>query len=608
VSPITDVHGVNMTNEIFIGRQPILDSDRRTFGYELLYRNGPDTAMLSESPDDATRCVMERALLQWGVEKIIGNRFGLINASASFVASGLHRAMPPEGIIFEICESTPFDGPTFDALVRARYDGHHFALDNVTRLSDLVGSRLLPHASIVKIELRNALDNEIPRLIEVARERAPGVLVVAEKVETADDFARCLEFGFDLFQGYFFAAPEVLKRPARPANVASAMALLAEMQRTDIDIDRVEELVGSDPSLTFRLLAIANSSAFGLDRRVDSLRHTIILLGLGQAPPDTSELIALSTAPGASEELITLGATRARMISSLVSGGASSSIGFTVGLLSVTDAIYNTPMSELVGELPVSAEIASALVDSEGELGRALDIVRACEAGDVARLVELDAGSFEHLRHMYAEAVEWSDDRLDQPCGPLRDGIEGFVERQLTPLCRREPTEVATRDLVAIRVGEARHPGITARAHRLGLLRQRATGVDEEQVEALQFEFTTGCVPQPRQFVRAFDQRGEIHGVRHRRSFRWTRHDGASDGPLTVQSMRRHATEIFSAHPTSQRTHTPTRSTIMWAGVADITQISPPDDTTVCDATASERRGFCTDVDGCGRAQSQAAT
>ena len=406
-----------MTNEIFIGRQAILDSDRQTFGYELLYRNGPDSAMLSESPDDATRCVMERALLQWGMEKIIGNRFGLINASASLVVSGLHRAMPPEGIIFEICEATPFDGPTYDALVRARADGYHFALDNVTRLSDLVGSRLLPHASIVKIELRNALEEEIPRLIDVARERAPGVLVAAEKVETSADFARCLDFGFDLFQGYFFAQPEVLKRPARPANVATAMALLAEMQRTDIDIDRTVELVGSDPSLTFRLMAIANSSAFGLDRRVDSLRHTIILLGLGQVRR-MAGLIALSTAADASEELITLGATRARMISSLVTGGAASSIGFTVGLLSVTDAIYHTPMPELVGELPVSAEIASALVDGEGELGRALDIVRACETGDVARLVELDAGSFEQLRLMYAEAIEWADDLRAQIVTP----------------------------------------------------------------------------------------------------------------------------------------------------------------------------------------------
>ena len=406
-----------MTNEIFIGRQAILDSDRQTFGYELLYRNGPDSAMLSESPDDATRCVMERALLQWGMEKIIGNRFGLINASASLVVSGLHRAMPPEGIIFEIREATPFDGPTYDALVRARADGYHFALDNVTRLADLLGSRLLPHASIVKIELRNALEEEIPRLIDVARERAPGVLVAAEKVETSADFARCLDFGFDLFQGYFFAQPEVLKRPARPANVATAMALLAEMQRTDIDIDRTVELVGSDPSLTFRLMAIANSSAFGLDRRVDSLRHTIILLGLGQVRR-MAGLIALSTAAGASEELITLGATRARMISSLVTGGAASSIGFTVGLLSVTDAIYHTPMPELVRELPVSAEIASALVDGEGELGRALDIVRACETGDVARLVELDAGSFEQLRLMYAEAIEWADDLRAQIVTP----------------------------------------------------------------------------------------------------------------------------------------------------------------------------------------------
>ena len=152
-----------MTAEVFLGRQPMVDVDRQIFGYELLYRGGPDSATIFDDPDAATRGVMERVLLQWGMEHVVGDRFGMINASASLVVHGLHRAMPPEGMIIEVREETPFDDDTIDALQQARYDGYHFALDNVSRLGDLERSQLLPLASIVKIELTTTHDAEIPR-------------------------------------------------------------------------------------------------------------------------------------------------------------------------------------------------------------------------------------------------------------------------------------------------------------------------------------------------------------------------------------------------------------------------------------------------------------
>ena len=247
-----------MNDNIFLGRQPILDRDGHTFGYELLYRDGPDRTTLFEDPDDATRQVMERALLHWGMERIIEDHFGLINASPSLVASGLHRSMPPEGIIFEIPEHEPIDDETLAAFHDARRDGYHFALDNVTSTAELERSRLFESASIVKIEPQRTSDEDLPRLVETIRERSPSTLIVAEKVETRESFARCAASGFDLFQGYFFAEPEVLEKAGRPASSASAMALLAEMQSEDIDINRTEMLVASDPSLAYRLLAGVN--------------------------------------------------------------------------------------------------------------------------------------------------------------------------------------------------------------------------------------------------------------------------------------------------------------------------------------------------------------
>jgi c-di-GMP phosphodiesterase len=402
-----------VTNDIFLARQPIFDRDRRTFGYELLYRSGPDSAGVIDDPDAATRSVMQRAMLDWGMERIIGNRFGFINASAPLIVSGVHRALPPEGIIIElpICELP--DAATVDALEAARRQGYHFALDNVTRLEQLQTSDLIRIVSVIKVEVSDATLPEMTELVEWIRSNHAGTLTVAEKVETATDHLTAVEAGFDLFEGYHFARPEVLRRAARPANMSSTMALLGEMQRPDIDVDRVEEIVGSDPSLAYRILAVVNSSAFGLDRRVDSLRHAIVLLGLGQVR-HLATLIALSAADDANEELIAVAAMRARLASEVVDSRDLESGAFTVGLLSVTDALYRTPMEELLEELPVADEISEALLDGTGPYGPALAIARACETADIERLMELVPDRIDDVQHKYADAVEWADGLRDQ--------------------------------------------------------------------------------------------------------------------------------------------------------------------------------------------------
>ena len=397
-----------MTKEIFLARQPILDRERRTFGYELLYRDGPDAPVLFDDPDDATRCVMQRAMIDWGMERIIGDRFGFINASAQLIISGMHRALPPEGIIIELLEDGTYDGQTVDALTRARRDGYHFALDNITSEDALRSSRVLHLVSMVKIEVSNVSDSDVGRLAEWLRAAHPGTLLVAEKVETMEQYTRSFDAGFDLFEGFFFARPEVLRRASRPANLSATMSLMAEMQRSDIDLGRVEELVGSDPSLAYRLLAVVNSSAFGLDRRVDSLRHAIVLLGVNQVR-HLATLIALSADKDSNDELVAIGAVRARLASSIVPSPDMRSAAFTVGLLSVTDALYQTPMDQLLDDLPVSSEIREALLDGSGPYGLALAAARACERADIERLEELVPGRIEEVQEAYASAIEWTE-------------------------------------------------------------------------------------------------------------------------------------------------------------------------------------------------------
>lgn len=393
-----------MNSEVFLGRQPIVDAEREVFGFELLYRGGPDQATAFDDPDAATRGVMERVVLQWGMEHVVGHRFGLINASASLVVNGLHLAMPAEGMIIEVREVEPFDSDTVAALVEARHTGYHFALDNVSRLGDLEHSELLPLASIVKIELTTAHHAEIERLVRVARERSPGVLVIAEKVETADDFNRCIELGFDLFQGYHLAKPEVLRRPARPASSRSTAELGTELDGT-VDVERIEDIVSSDPSLAFRLLTAINANAFGLDRRVETVGQAISLLGITKLRC-LADLLSSSLETFDDADTIALGANRARMASALLDGTDDQPGAVLAALLSVSDRMYQAPLGGLLDELPLAEEVAAAIVGGQGTAGRTLDIIRACERNDRHTIDELAPLRYEELMELHRRTTE----------------------------------------------------------------------------------------------------------------------------------------------------------------------------------------------------------
>jgi len=399
-----------MNSEVFLGRQPIVDADREIFGYELLYRGGSDRRTVFDDPDAATRSVMERVFLQWGMEHVVGDRFGMMNASASLVVNGLHEAMPPEGMIIEVREPSPFGQATVDALRNARNNGYHFALDNVSRLGDLEHSELLPLASIVKIELTTAHRSEIDRLMSVARERSPGVLLVAEKVESQDEYNWCFEHGFDLFQGYYLSEPEVLRRPARHATRRSASALHTALQvETDVDIAHVEAVVSSDPSLTFRLLTAVNANAFGLDRRVATLDEAIALLGIAKlrclADLLASSIDAVEDDADDHADEIIRGVARATVVASVLEGSDSLRSGVTAALLSVTDRLYQAPLRELLDELPMSDTTVHAMLHGAGPVGEALDIARACERGDPVLVEQLAPGRSGELVAVYESAT-----------------------------------------------------------------------------------------------------------------------------------------------------------------------------------------------------------
>ncbi len=387
-----------------VGRQPILDRDQRAFGHELLYRSADGGGPAGVDGDRMTSRVVLDAFLAIGIERVVGNGLAFVNVTREFLLDDDPPPLPRERVVLEILEDAVIDEELIGAVRSWRERGFTIALDDF--VYDPRWEPLLPLASVIKIEVP-ALD-EAGLAEHVRRLRRDGVRLLAEKVETRAEFEELRALGFDLFQGYFFARPEVVSGRRLPENRLATVQLLGALQRPDVDLAKVDALVSQDVALSYKLLRCINSAAFALPRRVESIHRAVVFLGLRAL----KRLVALAAMAGAEDkpsELVRIALVRARMCERLCAAlpGIDEDSGFTVGLFSTLESLMDAPLAEILDKLPLAEEVSAALLAGEGLLGEVLACVLAYERcdWDHARAAGLDPAA---IGRAYAEAVDWS--------------------------------------------------------------------------------------------------------------------------------------------------------------------------------------------------------
>jgi EAL and modified HD-GYP domain-containing signal transduction protein len=415
VSTVEDVDdggvtGVRPTEPTaYVGRQPIFDRKGNTFAFELLYRAGRHSQAFFTDAEDATKTVIEAAILEWGFDRLIGDKLGLINVGAGVLRDDMLSLLPRHRTIVEILEDVEFDAAVVASVRAARATGLRFALDDVTKLDRPGLALVAPFIDLVKVDVLVVEPSSLASLVVGVREMFPHALLLAEKVEDHDMYRRCLDLGFDLFQGYFFARPETLERGRRTGNASTAIMLLAEVSAADVDLDRVVQLLAADPGLTYSILRLVNSSSFGLTTPVRSIRHAIVMAGLAQVRQMAVLLTMAKNSQAVSDELMVTAAVRAQMASRLVADQDLSALAFTAGLLSVLDAVFNASMDDLLSDLPLPDAVRDVLVDGTGPLADVFDVVFAFERGDADRFATLSSGEVGRLGELYADSVVWAE-------------------------------------------------------------------------------------------------------------------------------------------------------------------------------------------------------
>jgi c-di-GMP phosphodiesterase len=391
-------------SEVFVARQPIFDPRLELAAYELLFRgaNNAEAALVSDN-DEATSTVVINAFTELGLDAVVGDRRAWLNVSRDFLLKEMALALPKERVVLELLEDQQCDDQLLASLEKHRRAGFTVALDDFAWSEER--KPLLPHVDIVKVEVLGRDFADVAA--DVEKLRPYGMTLLAEKLETRADYDRCLDLGFELFQGYFFCKPEMMSAKGVAPNRLAMLQLLAALQDPDIEFADLETLISRDVALSYRLLRYINSAFFGLRREVDSIGRALTLLGLA----NVKRWSTLSIFAGIDEkprEVIVTGLTRARFCE--VAGPKFFDEGqpdrlFTLGLFSVIDALMDAPMAEVLEKVPFPAEMIDALVKQSGKKGALLEAAMRCERGRFAS---------KQLAEVQLEAMGWASNAADE--------------------------------------------------------------------------------------------------------------------------------------------------------------------------------------------------
>jgi c-di-GMP-related signal transduction protein len=380
-------------HEKFIARQPIFDDKLKLFGYELLFRSSSENVFRPQKAASDSLIVDSTSL--FGLQSLTGHAKAFVNLDLHALRRGTARLLPPDQVVIEILESIAPSQEVVQLCAELSNDGYVLALD------DYVGhpkwEPLLPLVKFLKVDFRAcdpparaAIANRHRAKIDSTGGASGDVMrLLAEKVETNEDLLEARSLGYTFFQGYFFCKPSTFSAREIPSNKLNCLRLLHLVASPDFSYDAVEELLKTDPALVYKLLRYLNSWLVAIRGEIHSIREAIALLGEKEFRRWISVLAVVAMASDKPHELIRTALTRAFFCEALAKSLPAptaplikSSDLFLMGLLSVTDAILDRPMEQVLASLPIALEVRAALCGSVNPYREVYDVLLAYERAD----------------------------------------------------------------------------------------------------------------------------------------------------------------------------------------------------------------------------------
>ena len=403
------------TQDVFVARQPIFDSRRSVYAYELLFRGGLENVCPPGDPNHAAGHVLQAAWLTFGLSTLVGQNKVFVNFTRDLLLKGYGETLPVESTVIELLESVDGDPDVIASCERLKAKGYLIALDDFVYRPSL--EPLMAMADFIKIGFRDSDPAE--QAAHVRRVASHELSLLAETVETQDDFDQAVQLGFSHFQGFFFCRPQIIKRRALTGSRLTYLKLLQAVTAPDMNIDELDRIIQTDVSIAHRFMKYLGNASFGFRGTVSSVRQGLVLLGKEQTRRWVSLIALGEMGQDKPKEILVSAAVRAKLCESLADDAGLSERKpdlFLLGALSLVDAMLDQTMADVLEELPLADEMKNALKGNASPLRPVLEFVESYERGDWSACGELSRslGIAEGtVLERYRESVAWATQALN---------------------------------------------------------------------------------------------------------------------------------------------------------------------------------------------------
>ncbi|MGM0370342.1 MAG: EAL and HDOD domain-containing protein [Bacillota bacterium] len=399
--------------ESFVARQPIFDNSENVFAYELLYRDSFENAYNPEMDgSQATSQVLTSSFGLIGIQEMTSGKRAFVNFTKDLLTDKVATVFSNQTLVVEILENIEATSEVINACKHLKKEGYLIALDDFVFEPQYIP--LIEIADIIKVDFMISNFKERKRLVEIAKRR--GIELLAEKIETRDEFKEAKEMGYSYFQGYFFSKPTILSGEELPTYPTNYFQALNALNKEEPDFKRISEIIERDMSLSYKLLHLINSAAFSLREEVESIHHALVLLGLDEVKKWFNLIIINELADDDDLEVIRVSLIRAKfgeLIAESLGSKDTKNKFFLMGLFSMIDVLMNQNLEKLLEELPLAQEIKDGLLGIDGLYKEVYDLIMTYEQGDWANFgtfLEKHELNGEEVKNDYLEAVKWSNE------------------------------------------------------------------------------------------------------------------------------------------------------------------------------------------------------
>ncbi|MFJ5770390.1 EAL and HDOD domain-containing protein [Psychrobacillus sp. NPDC093180] len=371
--------------DIFVARQPIFTQDEHIFAYELLYRNGQDNSFPTIAGDEATLDVLTHSFLTIGINELAGEKLCFINFTENLLKKEVFSKFPANRIVVEILEDIPITTALIEDLREIKSLGFLIALDDFVLQKNVnLYGELFSLVDYIKVDFLLSTRTERYAIERIVKANYPNIVLLAEKVETREQFHEARAAGYKLFQGYFFAKPEVIKGSEIPANLAQYFRIINLLRNNSVSVEEISNEIERDVSLSFKVLKMINSPAVRSKSKVRSIKQGVLILGLEELNHWLYVLLLRESKKNHSGDgmaLIEASLFRAKLCELLARRKflQNASEYFLVGMFSLIDTLLHRPMIHLLQDLPLSDEVAETLSGTKTEMTPFLELAIACD-------------------------------------------------------------------------------------------------------------------------------------------------------------------------------------------------------------------------------------